>query len=142
MPYDIRESGGKYKVVKEDDGEVMGTHDTKEEARDQQQALYANEADDKKSEASIYLTLLRLANHLDKKGLFAEANTIDTIISKTADEGIPPFHYDVLKECVQQSTSLEECNELLAEVNESYGLDVPPLTKENYNEMKSKLNED
>lgn len=43
MPYKIKKSGSKYKVVKEGDGKVMGTHDTKKEALKQLKALYANE---------------------------------------------------------------------------------------------------
>lgn len=40
-PYYIREEGGKFKVVNRN-GEVKGTHDTKEQARQQQKALYVN----------------------------------------------------------------------------------------------------
>jgi hypothetical protein len=40
-PYRINEDGGDYKVVN-DQGETKGTHDTKEDALDQQAALYVN----------------------------------------------------------------------------------------------------
>lgn len=40
-PYYIREEGGKFKVVNRN-GEVKGTHDSKESARQQQKALYVN----------------------------------------------------------------------------------------------------
>jgi 2'-5' RNA ligase len=43
MPYLIRRRGGKHCVVKEDDGEVMGCHDTRREAEDQRRAIHANE---------------------------------------------------------------------------------------------------
>lgn len=45
MPYKVEERGNKWVVVKEDDGQVMGEHDTKSEAEDQQAAIYANEKD-------------------------------------------------------------------------------------------------
>lgn len=43
MPYAIRKQNGKFQVIKIDDGKVMGTHPTREEARAQLAALYANE---------------------------------------------------------------------------------------------------
>lgn len=43
MPYDVEQRGNKWVVVKEDDGQVMGEHDTKEEAEQQRKAIYANE---------------------------------------------------------------------------------------------------
>jgi len=43
MPYDIRQENGKWTLRKRDDGELMGTHDTKEEAEAQERAIYANE---------------------------------------------------------------------------------------------------
>ena len=48
MPYDIKRSGSQYQVVGPS-GQVMGTHSTKQEAVDQQRALYANEPDASKS---------------------------------------------------------------------------------------------
>lgn len=43
MPFEIRKSeSGKWEVVSEDSGRVLGTHDTENEAREQQQAIYAN----------------------------------------------------------------------------------------------------
>jgi 2'-5' RNA ligase len=45
MPYLIRRRGGKHCVVKEDDGKVMGCHDTRKEAEDQRRAIHANEGD-------------------------------------------------------------------------------------------------
>lgn len=42
MPYDIRRSGSQYQVVGPE-GRVMGTHPTRSQAINQQQALYANE---------------------------------------------------------------------------------------------------
>jgi hypothetical protein len=46
MPYDVRQSGSAYVVV-DDDGKVVGRHDTKEEAINHQRALYANVPDAK-----------------------------------------------------------------------------------------------
>jgi hypothetical protein len=43
MPYKIEKRDSKYVVVKEDDGKVMGTHESYEKARAQQKALYAGE---------------------------------------------------------------------------------------------------
>jgi hypothetical protein len=43
MPYKIQKRDSKWVVVKEDDGKVMGTHESYEKARDQQKALYAGE---------------------------------------------------------------------------------------------------
>lgn len=40
-PYHIDDSGGSYRVVN-DQGETKGTHDTYDEAREQQKALYVN----------------------------------------------------------------------------------------------------
>lgn len=48
MPYHVEQGAGDcdgYAVVKDADGEVMGCHDTQEEAEAQVAALYANEAD-------------------------------------------------------------------------------------------------
>ena len=42
MPYRIQKKGSKWVDIKEG-GKVMGTHDTKKEAREQQKALYASE---------------------------------------------------------------------------------------------------
>ena len=42
MPWAIRKSGDKFQVVNKDTGDVKGTHDSEEEARDQLRALYAN----------------------------------------------------------------------------------------------------
>ena len=43
MPYTIEQRESQYCVVKEDDGTVMGCHDTREEAEDQIAAIEANE---------------------------------------------------------------------------------------------------
>jgi hypothetical protein len=48
MPYDIRRSGSQYQVVGPE-GRVMGTHPTKEQAINQQRALYANEPEASKA---------------------------------------------------------------------------------------------
>lgn len=45
MPYAIERSGNNYNVIKESDGQIMGTHDTRQEALSQLAALEANEAD-------------------------------------------------------------------------------------------------
>lgn len=45
-PYEIEKSGDKFRVVKSSSGKVMGTHDSKEEAVAQLQALEAAENDD------------------------------------------------------------------------------------------------
>lgn len=43
MPYDIYHRGGKWEVRKRDSKELLGTHDTREEAVKQIQAVYASE---------------------------------------------------------------------------------------------------
>jgi hypothetical protein len=43
MPYDIEKRGGKFCVVKRDDGKSMGCHATEKEARAQMAAIHANE---------------------------------------------------------------------------------------------------
>jgi hypothetical protein len=43
VPWSISEREGRYCVVKDDDGEVEGCHETREKALAQQRALYANE---------------------------------------------------------------------------------------------------
>lgn len=43
MPYAVRKSGAKYKVVKKDGGKVMGTHRTRAAAQRQIRAIHANE---------------------------------------------------------------------------------------------------
>lgn len=43
MPYDIVKRKDKFCVVKADDKRTMGCHDTREDALDQQRALYAAE---------------------------------------------------------------------------------------------------
>jgi 2'-5' RNA ligase len=45
MSYAIRRAKGKYEVYKEGDGQIMGRHDYRTEARDQMRALYRSEAD-------------------------------------------------------------------------------------------------
>lgn len=47
MPWGIRKKGGQYEVYKRDDGKSVGTHATYGKARDQQQALYASEREQK-----------------------------------------------------------------------------------------------
>ena len=42
MPYMLAKKGSSYVVVKKSDGKVMGTHATKEKAKAQMKALYAN----------------------------------------------------------------------------------------------------
>ena len=49
MPYDIRRHGSKYEVI-DDNGHVVGTHPTKQEAVNHQRALYANVPDASKAE--------------------------------------------------------------------------------------------
>lgn len=44
MPYDVRKRGEQYCVIKRDDGENMGCHDSKKKAEDQRKAILANEA--------------------------------------------------------------------------------------------------
>lgn len=44
MPWDIRQRDGRFCVVKRDDGEVEGCHDTRAEAIAQQRALYRSES--------------------------------------------------------------------------------------------------
>lgn len=46
MPYHREKRGDQHCVIKDSDGEVMGCHDTEEEANEQIRALYANEADE------------------------------------------------------------------------------------------------
>lgn len=43
MPYAVRKSGSKYKVVKKDGGKVMGTHSSAAAAKRQIAAIHANE---------------------------------------------------------------------------------------------------
>ena len=43
MPYEIRKSGSKFKLVKKGSGKVMGTHATRAKAEAQRRAIYANE---------------------------------------------------------------------------------------------------
>jgi hypothetical protein len=42
MPWSIVPRGGKFAVVADDTGKVMGVHASRAKARQQQQALYAN----------------------------------------------------------------------------------------------------
>lgn len=43
MPWKVKKQDDKYVVVKKESGEVVGTHDTHREARQQVKALYAQE---------------------------------------------------------------------------------------------------
>ena len=43
MPYSVRKAGDRWKVVKDTDGKVMGTHKTKAEARKQIYAITMGE---------------------------------------------------------------------------------------------------
>lgn len=45
MPYRISQRGSRYCVLKQDDGQNMGCHDTREDALRQLRALHANEAE-------------------------------------------------------------------------------------------------
>lgn len=47
MPYDKRRRGGKVQVVKRDDQQVMGTHDSEAKADRQIAALHASESNRK-----------------------------------------------------------------------------------------------
>jgi hypothetical protein len=49
MPWDIRQRGSQYQVVQRDNGKIVGTHPTRNQAQAQQAALYATEDDQKKS---------------------------------------------------------------------------------------------
>jgi hypothetical protein len=42
MPYAIRKSGSKWKVVNKETGRVLGTHTSKRKAEKQLSAVYAN----------------------------------------------------------------------------------------------------
>ena len=48
MPYKIVQEGSKFKVVAQDSGHVAGTHPSKEKAKAQMAALYANEPEARK----------------------------------------------------------------------------------------------
>lgn len=43
MPYDVLKVEGKYKVINQGDGKVLGTHDTRGEAEAQMRAVYHGE---------------------------------------------------------------------------------------------------
>ena len=43
MPYHIEKKDDQYQVIKNDDGKVMGKHDSEEKAKSQIAALYSNE---------------------------------------------------------------------------------------------------
>lgn len=43
MPWHKVHTGGKWKVVKDADGKIVGTHDTEADANEQLAALYASE---------------------------------------------------------------------------------------------------
>jgi len=75
-PYRIEDSGGSYRVVN-DNGETKGTHDTYDEAREQQKALYVNVPEaqeqakqDEKSKSSrrrlVDSNILYTPRHADK----------------------------------------------------------------------------
>lgn len=42
MPYDVNKRGNKYVVIKQENGEVVGEHDTRAEAEAHMKALYVN----------------------------------------------------------------------------------------------------
>jgi hypothetical protein len=42
MPWHVEKRDKKWVVVKDEDGSVVGTHDSKEEAENHKKALYAN----------------------------------------------------------------------------------------------------
>lgn len=44
MPYEIQKRGNKFVVVKKDDGQVMGSHDSDNEAKAQIAAIHISEA--------------------------------------------------------------------------------------------------
>lgn len=52
MPYDVVRSGSSYSVIGPN-GRVMGTHPTKEQAQQQQRALYSSEPDASKGEQPV-----------------------------------------------------------------------------------------
>jgi hypothetical protein len=53
MPYDIVKRKGKFCVVKADDNKTMGCHDTRDDALDQQRALYASERKKRRTDLSM-----------------------------------------------------------------------------------------
>ena len=48
MPYIIKKVNNKYKIIKKDTGEVVGTSDTKEKAKASVRARYSGESKKKK----------------------------------------------------------------------------------------------
>lgn len=52
MPWDIKRHGSTYDVVQRNNGRVVGSHKTREEAVSQQAALYASENNKEKSDQS------------------------------------------------------------------------------------------
>jgi hypothetical protein len=55
MPWHKVHTGGKWKVVKDADGSVAGTHDTEEGANKQLAALYANEKPGRGLSSGMYV---------------------------------------------------------------------------------------
>ena len=43
MPWSVKKKGGKFVVAKNENGKIVGTHDTRQKAEAQVRALYANE---------------------------------------------------------------------------------------------------
>lgn len=43
MPYDVKQKGSRWVVVKTDDGKIMGTHGSAKEAHKQKYAIEQNE---------------------------------------------------------------------------------------------------
>jgi hypothetical protein len=78
-------------------------------------------------EADILKKLVKLADDLDQKGLYGEADIISNII-RTAKKGVPPHQYKKLKECIEKDMSFKECAE-----------EVSGLTQENYREIKQEM---
>jgi len=53
MPWSIQRAGSKYEVINSETGRVVGTHPTRAQAVNQQQALYANVPESQKAEQPI-----------------------------------------------------------------------------------------
>lgn len=79
MPYNVQQRGSSYVVV-DDNGKIVGTHESKQEAINQQRALYANVPDAKeKSMMSLYemLTPVEKAYHDALVGVVAQHGYFD-----------------------------------------------------------------
>jgi len=88
MPYSIQPKGNKFQVVTTDTGKVHGTHDTKEEAKQQLAALNANAPPEEETKKGTFWSGMLVG---PDKGAQDLAEALGRAVEKSNPEGINQY---------------------------------------------------